>query len=272
MQKFKDFKKIKITFVGDIMQHPEQLRYEEDNDFDYDCFKNIKHLLKGDMVIGNLETTFSGYHGAPDDRNWHFVAPEKFAYALKKAGFTHLVLANNHMFDSGYHGFELTKRVIKEAGMTPLCRLDYINIKGKSVQFLNFTTHFNPNKVTKDVLKKYKNYDITNVDGDIKVAFAHWGGQYNPTPDKEQLSIGNYLMDKDYTVIGSGPHTPHQIENNDKLVAYSLGDFLSDHQKPNTTNKGIILNLTFENNKVIDYKETAIHTETVKGSSTIKVS
>ena len=136
-----------------------------------------------------------------------------------------------------------------------------------------YCTHFNPSTVPLQARDKYKDYKFFDSDADLKIAFAHWGGQYSPEPEKEQINIGNYLNDKGYNIIGSGPHTPHQVEiQNDKMIAYSLGDFLSKHQKPGTTNKGIILNITFENNKVISYKETPIHTETINGSSIIKIS
>jgi len=260
--------KITITFVGDIMQHPDQLKYEENNNFNYDCFSEIKHLLKGDIVVGNLETTFSGFTGAPEDRERKFNAPDAFAKSLKKAGFTHLVLLNNHTFDGEYEGFERTQKVISQAGMTPLINKSFINVKNQNVELINFTTHFNPSTVSLANRNKYKDYHYFNSEADIKIAFPHWGGQYNSNPDKEQLKIGKYLKDKGYTVVGSGPHTPHKTEDG---IVYSLGDFISAHQKPNTTNIGKIVTIIFNKGIVESIKETKTYTETINGKSTVKI-
>ena len=274
---FTEFNKstVTIVFVGDIMLHPDNLKYElNDNNLKFDMFDEVKHIFKkADAVIGNLETTFSDFKKLPEDRQWKFIAPDEFATALKKAGFTHLAVCNNHMFDGEYSGFERTKQVIKNAGIKPLLGLSYFPVKGQVVELLNFTTHLNPSGIPADAREKYKNYNLlSSEESNIKIAFPHWGGQYNPEPNKEQVKISNFLGDKDYNIVGSGPHTPHNIiYNGDKVVAHSLGDFLSAHQKPGSTDKGKILSITFSNGKIKKYEEYNIGTVTTKGKSVVKI-
>ncbi len=256
-----------VVFVGDIMQHPEQIRAEASRDFSYDgVFDNIQHIFEeADLVVGNFESTFAGLEKLPEDRAGEFVSSDKFAQALRIAGFTHLTMLNNHTFDKGYSGFERTKLIIKNAGMFPIFGHVYDN----DVEFLNFTTHMN-----KDIsdLSKYKNYDVLSVPVSLKIALPHWGGQYTKNPINEQRRIAKELNKKDWNVIGSGPHSVHPTDDeNDLMIAYSLGDFLSDHQKPGSGNNGKILKVTFSGNKVENYEEFETTTKTTKGLSKIVI-
>jgi len=107
---------------------------------------------------------------------------------------------------------------------------------------------------------------------DIAIAFPHWGGQYNSKPNEEQLRIGKELSDKGFIVIGSGPHTPHEVYfKGSKFIGYSLGDFLSAHDKPDTTNDGKILTLKFIDNIINSYKEYNTTTITDENGSTINI-
>ena len=256
------------------MLHPDQLEYEMEHNWEFEgIFDEIKPIFKkADAVIGNLETTFSDFKKLPEHRQWTFIAPDEFASALKKAGFTHLTLCNNHMFDGEYFGFERTQQLIRNNKMLPIVNQTYFPVKGQTVEVLNFTTHLNPSGVPSHERTKYQNYDFLSVkESDIKIAFPHWGGQYNPEPDGEQLKLANYLTKKNYDVIGAGPHSYHDTIKDDKLIAYSLGDFLSAHQKPGTTNEGKILSVTFDNGEIKSYKEYKIKTVTTNGKSVIKL-
>jgi len=273
---FNKFNKTTVTivFVGDIMLHPDQLEYEMEHNWEFEgIFDEIKPIFKkADAVIGNLETTFSGFKELPEHRAKKFIAPDEFASVLKKVGFTHLNLCNNHMFDGEFSGFERTKQVIKNARMTPIVNQNYFLVKDQVVELLNFTTHLNPSSVPSQERNKYKEYKFLSVkESDIRIAFPHWGGQYNPEPDEEQIEIGNYLTKKNYNIIGSGPHSYHETIKNNKLIAYSLGDFLSALQKPDTTDEGKILSITFDNGEIKSYKEYKTKTVTSNGKSIIKL-
>ncbi len=248
------------------MQHPEQIEAESKRNWSYKgVFDDLKPIFKGaDVIIGNLETTFSGYTGVPEYRSGTFTAPDEFAVALKNAGFTHLTLLNNHTFDEGYSGFERTKKIVKNAGIQPI--FGHTFSQTETIEFLNFTTH--SNKKIPD--KKYTNYKIDKTLDSLSIAIPHWGAQYNPVATPEQIRIGDYLID-DWHVIGSGPHSVNKVIQDSKILAYSLGDFLSDHQKPNTTDVGKILKVTFKNNKPIKFQEWNSKTITTNGISKITI-
>jgi poly-gamma-glutamate synthesis protein (capsule biosynthesis protein) len=256
-----------ITFVGDIMQHPNQLEFESKRDYSYDgVFDYITPLFKGsDMVIGNLETTFGEYLKVPETRSPKFSAPKEFAIALKKAGFTHLTLCNNHMFDREYKGFLDTIRILKEVGIIPIYNSYSEIIKNKRIQIINFTTHFNTSSVSKNIRDTFSNYEYQS-NAEIKVAFPHWGNQYNLTPSKEQIDIGINLKSRGYYVFGSGPHSVNKIEDG---IDYSMGDFLASHEKPGTTNVGQVITATFGN--TLELKVHYIETITNDGKSVITI-
>ncbi len=263
---------ITCVFVGDIMLHPDQHKAELNRGYSFNgIFDEVKEIFKGSsIVMGNLETTFGRLEKLPKYRSGLFNAPDEFADALKKAGFTHLTLLNNHTFDSGFAGLERTKLVVKNAGIVPIERHAYDNVKGLNVEFLNFTTHYNsaPSSTERT---KYSNSEVVSVPSDLKICMPHWGGQYTPEPNKQQIKMGDDLNLK-WNVVGSGPHTPHRsIIKNNRILAYSLGDFLSNHQKPGSTDLGKILKVTFKNNKVQSCTEYETSTVTTNGISTIKI-
>ncbi len=271
-----------ITIVGDIMQHPDQLRYETENNFLYECFSNVKELLIGDVVIGNLETTFSGYVKAPKDRVGIFCSPDDLAVVLKQVGFTHISLNNNHMFDYESGGFERTKKIIKSSGMIPLTGSNVFDNNGTSIELTTFTTHLNADEknvgtniskilMYNDIMKDYSKIEDTGAD--IKIMYPHWGAQYNLEPNAKQKTLGHLFQKSGYNVVGSGPHSIHETfcDFKSPLLSYSLGDFLSAHQKPGSSDVGKILTLKFKNKVLHSYIEHTTFTETIGGKSIIKV-
>lgn len=259
-------KKTRLVFVGDIMQHPDQLRYEYNNGFKYDeVFSEVKDILQtGDYVFGNLETTFCDFDTPPKDREERFCAPDELAKSLKRVGFTHLSICNNHMFDKGFEGVERTKTIISKHGMTPVFK----NITVGEFEVLNFTTHLNVEDAS---YKEYMTVQSTTTYG-TKIAIPHWGGQYTPI-DSEQRQYKKTLNDLGFNIIvGSGPHITQDTESdNTSVCAYSLGDFLSAHQKENTTDIGKILIVDVYGDS-IQVKEINTYTDTTpEGKSTIRI-
>jgi poly-gamma-glutamate synthesis protein (capsule biosynthesis protein) len=70
---------------------------------------------------------------------------------------------------------------------------------------------------------------------DAIIVFTHWGIEYQSLPSSEQKRITEFCFDLGADlVIGAHPHVIQPMEwrkNNDKLVAYSLGNFVSGQRK-----------------------------------------
>lgn len=280
MISFKQFinRDIKITFVGDIMLHPRQFQIEHDRGYTFEgVFDELKEIIKdSDLVIGNLETTFSGYTYKVPQRTASFCAPDEYAAALKRVGFTHLITVNNHMFDFGIEGHERTKSIVSANGMVPLEKLTVIEHNGVKINMLAFSRMFDDLRdesdyiqgISKQIQRDFRNHKREKEVADYNIAFAHWGGEYYNDPDEEQLTIGKELLDLGYDiVIGNGPHMYHRVDKiNNKIIAYSLGDFCSAHDKENTTNLGKVLTVNLKN---MEYTE--VNTETVINKNSYKV-
>lgn len=267
---FEEFSRTKrIVFVGDIMQHPDQLRFEQDRDFSYKgVFDEIKDIFRdADMVIGNLETTVSEELGEIKDRTGKFKVTPHFVRALRDIGFTHLGVVNNHMYDYDKKGYEQTIKLIEAQDVRALRGMQ----EASGCDIFTFTTHTNEyGRLSED---KIKERIIRSKDDKLGIAFAHWGDQYNVDPTEEQERIAQYLDGYGYNlVIGSGTHIHNEtVVNGNTVISYSLGDFLSDHQKEDTTNIGKILIVEVEGSSVTSAEEYLTETLTDHGASRITI-
>ena len=88
--------------------------------------KGVRKHLRGDVVLGNLETVLGDGTRArqlggaptcpePPDPCFNFIAPAAFALGLRASGLTILNLANNHAFDFGRIGETMTIEALASA-------------------------------------------------------------------------------------------------------------------------------------------------------------
>lgn len=263
--------RITLLFVGDLMQHQAQIDAARTPDGRYDyqsCFALVKEqIASADLAIGNLEVTLGGkpYNGYPA-----FSAPNEYLQAIKDAGFDILMTANNHCLDRGKKGLERTimmldslqipyagtyKNEAERKRRYPLL----INKKGFRIALLNYTYGTNGIQVTaphivnyidKDIIRK----DILNAQAcrpDVLIAFMHWGDEYQSLPNRNQKELADWLLQQGVThVIGAHPHVIQPMElrtngNQQHVVVYSLGNFISNMQAINTDG-GLIFTMQLE--------------------------
>lgn len=263
--------RITLLFVGDIMQHQAQIdaaRIANDK-YDYSaCFSLVKEqIAHADIAIGNLEVTLGGkpYQGYPA-----FSAPDEYLQAIKNAGFDVLLTANNHCLDRGKKGLERTismldslliphtgtyRNIAERKQHYPL----FINKNGFRIALLNYTYGTNGIKPgTKNIVnyidKNIISQDILSAKArrpDIIIACMHWGIEYQSLPNKEQRELADWLLEQGVThIIGSHPHVIQLMElrkegNQENIVVYSLGNFISNMSATNTDG-GLIFTLQLE--------------------------
>lgn len=262
---YKDFNESSkkcVTFIGDIMFHRHYIEHYSENDMTH-VFKNLKKIFnESDFVIGNLETTFSGFSIATRNKIPKFSAPDKFAIALKKLGITHLTLTNNHIFDFGIEGFERTKNVLTGVGITPIVDKAVID----NINAVCFTE-----KVNTPDIDNVTVFPFLRDSSRLNFALVHWGGQFTETVNEKQLEICKKLKTGGYrVVIGTGPHYDQKIEiEEDFLVAYSLGNFTSCHLKGR--DEGKILQLFMIDEKICKIVEHSLIINNKNDSSIIEI-
>ncbi len=300
---------ITISAVGDIMVHQSQLddAYDANTgtyDFSHNFTEIAPTLQKSDLVIGSILTTFAGeeygYAGNP-----LFNTPDSMLTALYNAGFDVLTTGNTHIFDYGWIGLERTNKKIRDAGIsttgTYLNENDYydpliLNVSGLKVAILSFTDEvFEKDKISANRLDfciKYirksrirDNIELAKQRGaEVVIVCLHWGEEYERRPTDEMRDIAQYVLEQDADIIlGTKSHVIQQAKvlavkaergkTKQRVVAYSLGNFISNQRAP-YKDAGMILNIHYrKDNKTgevtftgVDYVPTWVSMDETEGT------
>jgi len=258
--------RLQLFFTGDIMGHGPQIRSAQlvkNKSFDYTpCFRYVEPIIKrADLAIGNLEVTLPGkppYQGYP-----LFRSPDALADALCLAGFDFLSTANNHSNDGGKNGVihtidALQQQHFYQTGTFKNSEerdLFYPLIVYKNqfkLAFLNYTYDTNkiptrPPTMVNEIdtaLIRSDMQEAVKLQPDLIIVLMHWGLEYKLKESKKQRRLADWLFSQGADlIIGSHPHVVQPIkekellrgeERKKVLVSYSLGNFISNQQKPNT--------------------------------------
>ncbi|MBP1928343.1 poly-gamma-glutamate synthesis protein (capsule biosynthesis protein) [Methanolinea mesophila] len=235
--------KIRICAVGDIMlgEHPLCINFGvkssiDRNGFNYLISEIIPTLQNSDFTIGNLETPFIK---DPKKRiNNYFYSESKNVSTLKENNFNLLSIANNHIMEQGKEGFHDTITALQNYNITPLGLKNQKYIIKKNGLNLAFLAYSLIEDFKDDGLyNKLNSYSqiITDIheirpNSDIVIILLHWGDEYVPKPSLSQIEMGRRIINEGADIIiGSHPHVLQGYEEyNDKLIIYSLGNFIFD--------------------------------------------
>jgi len=218
-------------------------------------FEKIIFLLHtGDLVFGNLESSLSDQQITSNLRKRiHFSGITDGVMGLKYAGFNILNLANNHIMDFGKGAMLDTFRILKENNIKYIgtgnnlneARKPVIfNIKGISVGFLGYAS---PDCETNAELNKAGTApskidlmieDVSKLKNevDIVIVSIHRGLEfvYYPLPE-HQRECRRLIEEGVDVILCHHPHVPQGIEiYRGGVIAYSLGEFISDFEPPLT--------------------------------------
>lgn len=261
---------IRLIAIGDIMMHmPVVNNAVEGESYSFvSYFEHVEEIFgKGDIVIGNLETTltdkFRELSGYPK-----FKSPYSLAFDLKKVGIDFLITSNNHSLDARVEGLDDTIKFLDqtELGHTGTFENENINpsilkIKKLTVGISSYTygtnglrsnNDFNVNYIDKEkIINDSKYLDDSGVD--LKIIYLHWGDEYKNKINDLQIEIEKLVRELGYNVVlGSHPHVLQKEEHSyNYFVIYSMGNFLSN-QRDKYTDLGVIVDLSIEkyNNKI----------------------
>ena len=267
-------KTINLIAIGDIMCHNTnfQTAYNsETKTYDFmPAFVNVsKYIEKGDIAIGNLETTLSGseigYSGYPT-----FNSPEELGVAIKNIGVDVVSTANNHCMDKGTKGVINTLDNLDKIGISHTGtnrtkeEQDTILVKdvnGMKVAFLAFT--YGTNGINIPSGKEYlvnlidKDFIVEQIElakkqnPDIICASMHWGIEYAQKQNKNQEELADLLFKNGVDIIiGNHAHVIEPMEKRtitlddgtekEVFVVYALGNFISGQVKEHTRSTAIL--------------------------------
>lgn len=251
-------KPINILSFGDMMLDRYVRRFIDNKGVNA-LFANITPLLKDkDMVVANLEGSITNFTPKPlDPDNVSFTFDPQIVPELKKLGFTHFSLANNHSLDFGAEGVRQTKELLDKENLKYFgdyknqASLSYIESIGNfKVALIGYHELFDPD--TTSVINEIKNIrDKT----DFIIVYPHWGIEYQTQFSKgQQIKAYQFIDAGADTVIGAHPHVIQPIEiYQNKPIFYSLGNFIFDQTFSKNTQQGLAVNIKLEN-KNINYE------------------
>lgn len=247
-----DSKTCCIALTGDIMMgsyFPDSTLLPR-NDGHYLLRYVSSFFTDADIVCGNLEGVMADTGGTlkslryPDSA-YYFKMPLHFAQHLKNAGYDFISLANNHVFDFGAYGKNMTKQALDEAGVhyagLTECPFKIISKKNVNYGFIAFA----PNSGTlnlKDSALCVNFVRELSHKCDVLIVSFHGGGEgtdfRNITREPEiymgenrgnVYAFAHAMIDAGADVVfGHGPHLTRALElYGDRLIMYSLGNFCS---------------------------------------------
>jgi poly-gamma-glutamate capsule biosynthesis protein CapA/YwtB (metallophosphatase superfamily) len=242
---------VTIIGVGDIMMgtsFPSKKYLPPSDTCDFLLVGVKDYLRDADVTFGNLEGCFLD-HGKVVKKCkdstlcYAFRTPEKYFDCLVDAGFDVLSLANNHINDFGEPGIERTLALIEQNNLHAAGLLDrpYEVFERGGVKF-GFCA-FSPNKGTtriNDYPAAEKIIAYLEEVSDIVIVSFHGGAEgkdYQNVKCKTEMFYGEdrgnvcefarMAIDAGADIVfGHGPHVTRSIDlYNDRLIAYSLGNF-----------------------------------------------
>lgn len=238
-----------ILSGGDVILHSPFLstnKYlKSDGTYDFhDMFRFIKDDYDAaDFTVLNLETTINDtvYSGYPI-----FRSPASIITALKDSSVDMCLIANNHIYDNGDHGYFCTVETLDEQNMIRLggrkdtSEKDYViqDINGIKIGFMNYvyatgsgnSLQINAipvNSATAPLINTftYDNLDdlysrieanlteMEMADVDYTIAYIHWGNEYQLTESAPQREIAAKLCDLGIdALIGGHPHVVQPVD------------------------------------------------------------
>lgn len=262
---------VSFVAVGDNLPETEIARYADalagepgDGLYDYaPIYEPVRDYIESaDLAYVKEETHLGGDDLGPAGYP-SFNTTDAMADAIVETGFDLVGSASNHAYDWGYFGAnEHSRKVwnskpvvfvgtatneqeasqiatIEKNGIT-FALLDYTyGVNGYDEEDLpgHAVNYMHKDRIEADVARAHEVADV------VLVAM-HWGTENLMEADETQLDYAQFLADLGVDVVlGSHPHVIGPLAwvegegGNRTLVAYSLGNFLSNHPHPGPRNE-----------------------------------
>lgn len=222
-----------------------------------------EELAKHDIVFGNLETVLSTFNS----KNYKLSSLQmrghpKAVEGLKKAGFSILAIANNHIMQHGREAVNETMEVLKKNGIG-FCGIasehniypdsNIIMKKGIKVCFLGYNQHPQQYFVDEPMYTKFKlqkairDVKVYKQLADVIIISLHWGDEFIEMPSPEQQVMAHNLIDCGANVIWG--HHPHVVQSIEKYkhgyIFYSSGNFVCDMIWSQRTSQSFIASIDY---------------------------
>jgi len=263
-----------VLFVGDMMFDRGVELLMNNNGSNYP-FEKINKYLTVKTLVGNLEGPIVSNPIFISSHSMSFSFDKKVAQVLKDNDFSILSLANNHTSNMGDEGLKETKEYLRSEGMDYIgdpatCSYEDIVQKDNIVYYaVNVTFPFNCSneEIVSNVLKIKEEHEK-----EFLVVLMHWGNEYEHVASDYQTELAHLIIDAGADlIIGGHPHVIQNVEKyKNKLIFYSLGNFIFDQYFSEETQQGLMIGLELSDGKqvynIFTIKETKAQPELTKDS------
>ena len=223
--------------------------------------KVASYLKTADLAFLNLEGPISDKGTKLSWKEYTFRSRTALAQGLASAGVDVVSMANNHAMDCGSAALLDTIERLDAAGVqhagggknvTAARTPAILNTKAGKVAVLAFTDKYASGfaageehagvATIGDGSKVLEAVKAAKQQADYVIVSFHWGTEYTFTAAGYQRSLAHKCVDAGADlVLGHHPHVIQGVEvYKNKLIAYSLGDFVFDH-RPGPTGQAFIL-------------------------------
>lgn len=281
---------MKVALLGDIALYG---KYSLRNPHVLEYFKDVSEFLKTfDYVVGNFETPFIDARCRPRlGKSAHISSLQENTELLKYLHITHVNLANNHMYDYGRRGLDITlehlsKNNIEYFGVDGIqtfiekdgTRLALSGFCCYSTNALGYQKKCDGKGVhVLDPLNIERVIQNNSQNGYFNIVSMHMGEEHVHYPNYDHILMARKISDYGLPYFLYGHH-PHVIQGMEKYEenhhAYSLGNFCFDDvytkksDNPLVTQsrenkEGLIISLELQQDKLKSLETIAIrHADT----------
>ncbi len=240
-----------MTFFGDIMlgRNVEALTNKHGQDYLFEKLDNF--LTQQSYVIANLEGPIVSDHTQTPTGSFVFSFLDTSANLLARHGFNLVSLANNHTLNQGDDGFLETEAHLDTAGILHMGHpiemgKDFVvqtTVNDLPITFAGFNMTFNyddPDAAVATITQ------LATASTHPIMVFMHWGTEYELHSNTTQQQLAHRLIDAGADlIIGAHPHVVEEVERyNNKLIFYSLGNFIFDQYFSTDTQQGLAVGIT----------------------------
>ena len=206
-------------------------------------------------TLANADIAFANLEGVLSHRSKHkdsvesrvFRGPPEFAQWLRKVGFTHVNIANNHLLQHGVEAATDTIEALISAGITPIglrsktpewhCQPVFLDIDSTRVGILGYssvTERYEPSQNIYADMQAWSTIenDIKQLQQhtDIVIVSLHAGDEGLLIPEPSLIATCEKFTNAGvHVLLGHHSHTFQGAQaGTDSLAIYSLGNFIFD--------------------------------------------
>jgi poly-gamma-glutamate synthesis protein (capsule biosynthesis protein) len=188
-----------------------------------------------------------------------FCAPEASVEGLVYAGVDVANVANNHILDKEEAGYESTLAALVEAGIFPsdanhVAIIDRQGVRFGFIGFNRVRQYPDTSMLTdEEIVTRIEEADRVL---DVLVVSFHWGNEFRTWVTDHQRNLAYQAIDRGADlIVGTHPHVVQSVETyHDRLIFFSLGNFVFDDMSVTSVRQGLVAVLHFRNSTMMEYE------------------